>query len=53
LEFLSDLVVCAYQVDQTEETRGGHHKEIIMLNIETFKKFCMKAGTKKSTEIHD
>ena len=42
-----------HQVEQTEETRGGHNKETIMLNIETFKKFCMKAGTKKSNEIHD
>ena len=36
-----------------EDTRGGHNKEIIMLNIETFKKFCLKAGTKKADEIHD
>lgn len=35
------------------DTRGGHNKEIIMLNIETFKKFCLKAGTKKADEIHD
>ena len=24
-----------------------------MLNIETFKKYCLKAGTKKADEIHD
>lgn len=36
-----------------DETRGGHNKENIMLNIETFKKFCLKAGTKKADEIHD
>jgi hypothetical protein len=36
-----------------KETRGGHTKEIIMLNIETFKKYCLKAGTKKADEIHD
>ena len=34
-------------------TRGGHNKETIMLNIETFKKFCLKAGTKKADEIHE
>lgn len=28
--------------------QGGHNKEIIMLNIETFKKVCLKAGTKKA-----
>jgi len=33
--------------------RGGHNKEIIMLNINTFKKFCLKAETKKADEIHD
>lgn len=36
-----------------KDTRGGHNKEIIMLNIDTFKKFCLKAGTKKADEIHD
>ena len=36
-----------------EETRGGHNKVIFMLNIDTFKKFCLKAGTKKADEIHD
>lgn len=33
--------------------KGGHNKETIMLNNDTFKKICMKAGTKKSDEIHD
>ncbi len=36
-----------------KDNRGGHNKEIIMLNVETFKKFCLKAGTKKADEIHD
>jgi hypothetical protein len=36
-----------------KEIRGGHNKEIIMLNVDTFKKFCLKAGTKKADEIHD
>ena len=39
--------------EQKKETRGGHNKEIIMLNVETFKKFCLKAGTKKADEIHE
>lgn len=33
--------------------RGGHNKEQIMLNIKTFKKFCMKVRTDKADEIHD
>jgi hypothetical protein len=36
-----------------ENTRGGHNKEIIMLNVNTFKKLCLKSGTKKADEIHD
>ena len=36
-----------------QENRGGHNKELIMLNISTFKKYCLKAGTKKANEIHD
>lgn len=41
------------QVKQTNQTKGGHNKETFMLNIDTFKKFCLKAGTKKADEIHD
>ena len=32
---------------------GGQNKEIFMLNVDTFKRFCMKAGTKKADEIHE
>jgi hypothetical protein len=38
---------------QTTHVKGGHNKEIFMLNVDTFKKFCLKAGTKKADEIHD
>ena len=38
---------------QTTHTKGGHNKEIFMLNIDSFKKFCLKAGTIKADEIHD
>lgn len=41
------------QVKQPEHIKGGHNKETIMLNVATFKKFCLKAGTKKADEIHD
>jgi phage anti-repressor protein len=41
------------QVKQSEHTRGGHNKETFLLNIATFKKFCLKAGTKKADDIHD
>ncbi len=32
---------------------AGLNKETIMLTINTFKKFCLKAGTKKADEVHD
>jgi hypothetical protein len=41
------------QQKQEHTTHGGHNKEIFMLNVNTFKKFCLKAGTKKADEIHD
>jgi hypothetical protein len=50
---------CDYKIFAPEASeakkvkRGGHNKEIIMLNVDTFKKICLKAGTKKADEIHD
>jgi hypothetical protein len=35
-----------------KETRG-RKEETIMLTVNTFKKFCLKAGTKKADEVHD
>lgn len=35
-----------------EEIRGANPEQILM-TIRTFKKFCMKADTKKADEIHD
>jgi len=31
--------------EQKKDSRGGHNKEIIMLNIKTFKLFCIKIPT--------
>lgn len=31
----------------------NHNKEFIYLNVKTFKKFCLKASTKKADIIHD
>lgn len=41
------------QDKQTNDTRGGHNKQIFLLNIRTFKLFCIKAGTEKANEIHE
>ena len=38
---------------ELKKSHGGNNKETIMMNIMTFKKFCLKAGTKKADEIHD
>lgn len=32
---------------------AGLNKETILLSVNTFKKFCLKAGTKKADEVHD
>lgn len=42
------------QQKQTEhQTKGGHNKETFMLTVNAFKKFCLKAGTKKADEVHE
>ena len=41
------------QPEKQTNIKGGHNKEIFMLNIKTFKLFCIKAGTKKADEIHE
>lgn len=36
-----------------KDARGGHNKEMLLMNTNTFKRFCLKAGTKKADEIHE
>ena len=48
-----DYILLNLQVKQSPHIRGGHNKETFMLNIDAFKKFCLKAGTKKADEIHE
>jgi hypothetical protein len=36
-----------FKEKQPTTAKGGQNREIFMLNINTFKKFCLKAGTKK------
>ena len=55
-QFVKDtdyIILLNLQVKQSDHTRGGHNKEIIMLNVSTFKRFCLKAGTTKADEIHE
>ena len=48
-----DYILLIQQVKQSPHIKGGHNKETFMLNIKTFKKYCLKAGTKKADEIHE
>ena len=50
MDYKSSLLL---QQKRTDNVKGGHNKECIMMNIETFKRFCMKAGTKKAHDIHE
>jgi len=48
-----DYKVLLIQLDeQKKDGRGGHNKETILLNIETFKLFCLLSGTSKAKSIH-
>ena len=38
---------------QTSNPRGGHNKETFLMNLVTFKKFCLKADTTKADEVHE
>ena len=38
---------------ELKKSHGGNNNEVITMNIITFKKFCLKARTKKADEIHD
>ena len=50
IDYIKSLLL---QQKQCNHTKGGHNKEIFMLNIDTFKKLCLKACTKKADEIHE
>ena len=49
----NDDEIILHPKKELKKSHGGHNKETIMLNVKTFKKFCLKAGTKKADEIHD
>ena len=52
--FIRDIdYTIALRQQAERKNEGGFNKETIMLNINTFKKFCLKADTKKADEVHD
>lgn len=46
-------VLLCRSAEQKLESRGGNNKELILLNLRTFKLFCIKAGTDRANEIHE
>ena len=46
------LLLCQ-PAKQPNGVNGGHNKETFMLNIDSFKRYCLKSGTKKADEIHN
>ena len=51
----TQLSVAGFESAKENKNLGGAglNKETIMLTINTFKKFCLKAGTHKADEVHD
>ena len=49
----ADYKTFAPDASGAKKGRGGHNKEIILLTINAFKRFCLKAGTKKADQIHE
>lgn len=39
--------------EQRSSNRGGHNKEQVLMTVNTFKKLCMKACTKRADEVCD
>ena len=51
--FIKDLDYKIVFQQSVENLKGGRPKEQILMTINTFKKFCLKADTKKADEIHE
>jgi len=50
----TETCVAVFEDDNKDKIKnGGQNKETIMLTVNAFKKFCLKAGTKKADEVHD
>lgn len=49
----ADLKKSATEVAVAVKQNGGQNKETILMNINTFKKLCLKSNTKKADQVHD
>jgi hypothetical protein len=45
-------IISNNNLDLKKDGRGGHNKETIVLNVNTFKLYCLLAGTEKAKNIH-
>ena len=45
-------ILLCQMAQQNKKGSGGHNKETIMLNVNTFKLLCLKADTEKAKKIH-
>jgi hypothetical protein len=45
------LLLLKKEQDKTKKEWGGHNNETILMTVNTFKKFCMKASTKRADEV--
>ena len=51
--FTIDIDYKVFPQTRENSSKGGRPIDKIMLTVHTFKKFCLKANTKKADEIHD
>jgi len=51
--FIIDKDYLLRRSPEQKKGRGGHNKETFILTINAFKRFCLKAETKKADQIHD
>ena len=47
-----DYKILLCQNAKQDKNHGGNNKETILLNINSFKLFCIEAGTEKAKNIH-
>jgi predicted nuclease with TOPRIM domain len=52
-KFASEDKINQSEKADKQEIWGGHNKQKIFLTVKCFKSLCMKAQTKKASEIHD
>jgi len=53
VESLNQDISLNNNIIRRDEKWGGHNKQTIMLTIKCFKSLCLKAQTKKASEIHE